>query len=375
MKYFVAILISVSILSSCKEECKIDCIELKPGPQNEKFIKGLDLSFTPMLEEYGTKFYINGKYDDILQIARSKGINTIRVRIWNNPSDKHSSLAEVAEFAKRIKAKRLRFWLDFHYSDTWADPGHQDKPKAWQGLNLNTLNDSLYQYTKSVLSYLIQQNAIPEFVQIGNEINQGLLWDEGKIKDPKDNSDNNWFNMVAMLKLGVKAVRQSSPQTKIIIHIAGYDVAEDYFSKLQRDSLDYDIIGLSYYPWWHGKSIDSLKQSIISLESRYNKPILIAETAYPFSFGWNDYTNNIVGDSSQTINEYPASKSGQAAFISDLSRLCQRRINSGLCYWAPDWVAYKSNTATDASTWENLALFDFLNNATPALDSLGKDYK
>jgi arabinogalactan endo-1,4-beta-galactosidase len=280
----------------------------------------------------------------------------------------------VAEFAKRIKAKGLRFWLDFHYSDTWADPGHQEKPKAWQGLGVNTLNDSMFQYTKSVLSYLILQNAAPDFVQIGNEINQGLLWNEGKIKDPNDITDTNWPNMVALLKSGVKAVRLSSPQTKIIVHIAGYDIAENYFAKLQRDSLDIDIIGLSYYPWWHGKSLDSLKQSIIRIESSLNKPILIAETAYPFSLGWNDYTNNIVGDSSQLIIEYPASKLGQASYISSLSRLSQRRFNSGLCYWAPDWVAYKSNTATDASTWENLALFDFLNNATPALDSLGLDY-
>lgn len=375
MKYFVAILILYSLITSCKEECKTDCDRLIPPTKNISFIKGIDLSFTPMLEVYGTKFYVNGKSDDILQIAKSKGINTIRVRIWNNPSDKHSSLIEVAEFAKRIKAKGLRFWLDFHYSDTWADPGNQEKPKAWQGLDLNRLNDSVYQYTKSVINYFIQQNATPEFVQIGNEINQGFLWNEGKVKDPKDNTDANWPIMVNLLKSGVKAVRQSSPITKIIIHIAGYDIAEDYFTKLQKDSLDYDIIGLSYYPWWHGKSLDNLNLWIGRIESRINKPILIAETAYPFSLGWNDYTNNIVGDSTQTINEYPASKLGQAAFISNLSRLSQRRIHSGLCYWAPDWIAYKSNTATDASSWENLALFDFLNNATPALDSLGKDYK
>ncbi len=374
MKYLIAILISFSFLTACKDKCIADCDGWEYGPQNETFIKGLDLSFTPMLEEYGTKFYVNGKSDEILQIAKSKGINTIRVRIWNKPSDKHSSLVEVAEFAKRIKAKGLRFWLDFHYSDTWADPGHQEKPKAWQGLDVNTLNDSAYQYTKSVMSYLIQQNAMPEFVQIGNEINQGFLWNEGKIKDPTDLSDTNWPNMVALLKSGIKAVRQISPQTKIMVHIAGYDIAETYFAKLQSNSLDYDIIGLSYYPWWHGKSLDKLKQAIISLESQHNKPVLIAETAYPFSLGWSDYTNNIVGDSTQLMNEYPASKLGQATYISNLSRLSQRRFNSGICYWAPDWVAFKSNTATDASSWENLALFDFLNNATPALDSIGKDY-
>jgi arabinogalactan endo-1,4-beta-galactosidase len=181
--------------------------------------------------------------------------------------------------------------------------------------------------------------------------------------------------MVGILKSGIRAVRQSSAQSKIIIHIAGYNIADDYFTKLQRDSLDFDIIGLSYYPWWHGKNLDSLSQSIQTLEWHNQKPVLIAETAYPFSLGWNDYTNNIVGDSSQLIKEYQASKFGQAKYIAKLSRLSQRHINSGICYWAPDWISYKSYTATDASTWENLALFDFLNNATPALDSLGRDYR
>jgi len=296
----------------------------------------------------------------------------VRLRLWNNPSTIHSSLQEVMLFAKQIKILGLKFWLDLHYSDTWADPGHQSKPAAWAPLSLALLKDSVYQFTKTCLNFLIQNNAQPDYVQVGNEINVGFLWNDGKLANL---ADPNWVNFADLLKQGTRAIREVSPSTKIILHLAGYDYALSYFQKLQTYSPDFDIIGLSYYPWWHGMSLDVLKQTLQTLNTSFNKPIVIAETAYPFTLQWNDWTNNLVGLSSQLMAGYDATSAGQAKFLSDLKNLVRTSStldHSGVCYWAADYVAYKGSTATDGSPWENLALFDFQFKALPALDSLGK---
>ena len=344
----------------------------QPAPTDTAFIiRGMDLSFTPMLNNNNTIFYTGGNAQPILQLVKAKGINTIRIRIWNNPADEHSSLTEVLSFAQQLKAAGLAFWLDFHYSDTWADPGKQAKPAAWNSLSFALLQDSVYACTKNVIETLKQNNAAPDFVQVGNEINSGMLWEDGKI----DYSNINGFdNFSALLKQGIKAVRETSPSTKIIIHIAGYTGADFFYNELSKQGIDYDIIGLSYYSWWHGTSLDALSQTISGLHTTYKKPVMIAETGYPFTMGYNDATDNIVGTTTGLISAYPATETGQASFITDLMHktiTASPGDYSGVCYWAPDWVAYKGLSATDGSPWENIALFDFTNNALPAMDSLG----
>ena len=153
------------------------------------------------------------------------------------------------------------------------------------------------------------------------------------------------------------------------------DLALAYFQKLQTYSPDFDIIGLSYYPWWHGMDMNVLKQTMDQLNSTFHKPLLIAETAYPFTLQWNDWTNNLVGLSSQLMPGYDATQSGQSKFLSDLKTVVRSSSSldhTGVCYWAGDYVAFRGTTATDGSPWENLALFDFQYKALPALDSLGK---
>lgn len=341
------------------------------SPQTNYFlIRGMDLSFIPEIEEYGIEFKAGGVKKNILDISKEKGINTIRLRLWNAPANSHSSLAEVADFAKDVKARGLKFWLDFHYSDTWADPGKQTKPSAWNALSIEKLKDSIYTYTKNIITYLSQNSVAPDFVQIGNEINSGILWNEGKVNNI---NDANWQNFADLLKKGIQATRDVNSTIKIILHIAGYDYAQQFFDKLQTFQTDYDIIGISYYPIWHGKDLNALQQTVTSISGRFQKPILIAETSYPFTLSWNDNTNNIVGLNDQLVTGYPATNDGQAQFISRLISISAgiKKDNCGVCYWGPEWVAFKGPSATDGSAGENLALFDFQNNSLPALDSLG----
>lgn len=364
------ILVSIAIAASCKKSPTTTNNSL--GPDNTFFVRGLDLSFTPEISTYNITYYDDSTAKPILALIKDKGINTVRVKMWNNPSTTHSSPNEVLQFANQIKQQGLEFWLDFHYSDTWADPGSQTKPSAWRSLSFQQLRESVYVFTKNTVSTLIQNNATPDIIQVGNEINNGFLWDDGKIYS---SAGENWTNFTTLLNNGIRAIREVSPATRIIIHFAGHRGASYFFERLSTFQTDYDIIGLSYYPWWHGKNLDSLQLSMADLSNRFQKPILIAETAYPWTLQWNDWTNNIIGLSSQLISEYSATPSGQAAFVSRVVTVTKSVSNksfSGVCYWAADWVAFRGNTATNGSSWENLALFDFQNKALLALDSLGR---
>ncbi len=322
--------------------------------ENPFLIKAVDASFIPeiRLSNLITK-NANGEAEDMLLTLKNAGVNTIRLRIWNDPMNQHSGFEEVKNFSDEIKKIGLKVWLTIHYSDTWADPGAQTKPSAWNGLTFTQLKDSLRIYTSK-----IAKEIKPDYIQIGNEINNGFLWPEG--------SFSNTMQMLELLKEGVKAVKENSPQTKIIIHFAGYDKADYFYSQLTN--LDYDIIGISYYPLWHGKSIDTLQTQLLSLSSQFNKPILIAETAYPFTFGWNDWTNNIIGDSSQILPQFSASIQGQKDYLNKIKYIISNTPNGfGFAYWGAEFISFKGSQAKNGSSWENQALWDFNNKALPSM--------
>ncbi len=290
-----------------------------------------------------------------LIIFKNNGCNTVRMRLWYQPAMVHSSFSEVLAFSKTVHTAGMKVWLDIHYSDTWADQGHQTKPASWANLGTQALEDSVYQYTKRVVR-AIQ----PDYVQIGNEINDGFLWNDGKV----DNTNT----FIALLNKGIKAVRDVDDSTKIILHFAGYKGAFWFYRLLQSHNVDYDIIGISYYPWWHGKDLNTMEDSLSRLSTVFNKKVVIAETAYPFTLGWNDWTNNTIGDSSQLMSQYPATPEGQKNYLLSLRNvLGNNPENMGFCYWEPDWVAFKGPQARNGSTWENLALFDFNNKALPGM--------
>lgn len=346
------LLLGLIINTSCKEVKEDD-----PIVEKELQIRAADLSFLPEIEAEGTIFYdTNGVAKDALTILHENGCNTVRLRLWHTPGSEHSTLTEVASFAQRARAKGMKVWVDIHYSDTWADPGQQTKPAAWQSLNLTNLTDSVYNYTQKVVTLLS-----PDYIQIGNEINDGFLWEDGRM--------SNENNFITLLKSGIRAVRENASSAKIIIHIAGIQTADWFFDRLRAHNVDYDIIGLSYYPAWHGKNIYALSTTMSNLATENSKSIVIAETAYPFTLDWNDWTNNPIGLESHLIPDYPATEEGQKAFLLKVKEIITKTPNGlGFSYWAPDWVAFRGETATNGSAWENMTLFDFENKALAGIE-------
>lgn len=278
------------------------------------------------------------------------------LKLWVHPDNPVNGLEAVAAFASRLKSQGFKIWLTVHYSDTWADPGDQQTPSAWQGLDFEVLKDSVYEYTRKVDSRIQ-----PEIIQIGNEVNNGFL-------HPQGNPHNHPGQFILLMQEGIRATRQHRPDTKILIHYAGLEGSGSFFTAVS--ALDYDLIGLSYYPIWHGKSLDSLRQALELLSTAYQKNILIAETAYPFTLDWNDWTNNIFGLEEQLILPgYPATPEGQKAFLRKIRNIVEITSRGiGFCYWGTERIAFKGSEATDGSAWENQALFNFDNQALPALE-------
>ena len=328
------------------------------APAKTDFIRGADLSFLPEIEAAGAVFYDRaGQPKDALSIFQENGCNAVRIRAWHTPATVHSGTAEVVALAQRVRAKGMKVWLDIHYSDTWADPGQQAKPAAWAALDFAALQTAVYTYTKDLLAQVK-----PDMVQIGNETNNGFLW-------PTGNYGSNPSQFAMLLKSGIRAAREHDPKMKVMIHHAGMGGAESYFKFMKTNQIDYDIIGLSHYPKWHGKSLDSLAAVMLRLADAHEKDINVCEIAYPFTSGWNDNTNNIVGDNDLVLPAYPATQEGQKAFLLRLRTLVEKnRRGMGFCYWAPDWVAFKGKNATDGSAWENQAQFDFQNKALPSME-------
>ncbi|MDB5211134.1 MAG: Beta-galactosidase Arabinogalactan endo,4-beta-galactosidase, partial [Sediminibacterium sp.] len=248
-------------------------------PRESTKMLGADISFLPQLEDRGIKFSDNGVQKDALQVLKDHGFNYVRLRIFNDPARDGGyskgkgfcDLAHTKQMAKRIKAAGMKFLLDFHYSDTWADPGKQHEPLAWKGQSFTALKKTLFDYTKSVIQELKDQGTAPDMVQIGNEINHGIVWPEGNI--------TNIDSLSQLLAAGVAAVKTVDPSIIIMMHIAlGGQNSESvfFFDELQKRKVPFDVIGLSYYPKWHGTLAD-LSANMDDLVKRYNKDIIVVE--------------------------------------------------------------------------------------------------
>lgn len=247
------------------------------------FAKGADVGWLPQMEATGYKFYnADGKEQDCLEILKGYGINTIRLRTWVNPNnDKgsgHCSKDETVAMAVRAQKMGMRVMIDFHYSDSWADPGKQKKPKAWEGHDFATLQQDVYNYTHDVMSALKAAGVTPEWVQVGNETASGMIYPEG--------STNNWNTLAPLINKGYDAIKEVSPTTKVILHVdRGNDNARfrKWFDSATAHNARYDVIGLSYYPYWldgnpdYTLSIDDLGNNLKDMVARYGKEVMVVE--------------------------------------------------------------------------------------------------
>ncbi len=245
------------------------------------FAKGADVSWLPQMEATGYRFYdTDGKEKDCLQLLKERGMNTIRLRVFVNPSQDrasgHCSKEETVAMALRAQKAKMRIMIDFHYSDTWADPAKQAKPAAWANLSFDALQKKVYEHTFDVLTALKKAGVTPEWVQVGNEIPGGMLWPDG--------STNNWVQLAQLLNKGYEATKAVNAKIKVIVHVDEGNNNEKFrwfFDKATEHQVKYDVIGLSYYPFWikkdYSETIADLQKNLNDMASRYQKEVMVVE--------------------------------------------------------------------------------------------------
>lgn len=335
--------------------------------------KGVDLSYVNELEDCGAVYSDNNITKDPYQIMADHGANLIRVRIWHDPTIRsanpsaYSGYDDVVKSIQRAKNLGLRVLLDFHYSDNWTDPGEQEIPHAWSHLaaDTNALSTEVYNYTYQVLTDLDALGLMPELVQVGNEINGNIMSAHGDDLYPVDFS-----RQATLLNSGASAVRaagaNSTIQPKIILHVADPNEADSWVNSLNAaQTVDYDVIGLSFYPEWHAGSVDDIGTIMQNLKSSYNKEVMIVEVGAPWTTAWHDSAQNMM---SVLPAAYGApSISGQRDFLVDLATKVHDIGGYGVIYWEPSWVSTAScNTQWGTgSHWENATFYDFTNNLIP----------
>lgn len=343
-------------------------IALAQAPSGN-FLRCGDLSFLDELETAGAVYRDAGTAGDALEILKSRGFNAVRLRIFHTPTELRDGLEDVLALARRARSLELGLVLDFHYSDTWADPGHQTKPTAWTTLSHAALRDSVKAYTQHVLAALKTQGTVPAIVQIGNEITGGFLWNDGRVGGAFD-TPLQWKRLGELLQSATEGVREVvGDSSRIMIHIdrgGSPGAARWFFDHLIAEGVSFDLIGLSYYPWWHGP-LEQFQATLNLLKAHYRAPVFLAETAYPWTLEWFDDRHNIVGLPEHVLPGYPATPQGQVAFLTTVVESLMRVAAQGACYWAPDYVA----TPGYGSPWENLALFDGQGDVLPAAAALG----
>ncbi len=383
------------------------------------FVKGMDLSTLVELERCGAKYYDDGKEMDILDIVKKYDVDTIRIRLWNDPwsetgesygageNDLPTSLA----IAKRVTEAGFGVLLNFHYSDFWADPGKQIKPKAWASYGVEELEQAVYDYTLETIHTFLENGVNITMVQVGNELSNGLLWPEGKVP--------NYDNIAKFVSAGVRAVRKVDAERlagelsgvneacakldkiQVMIHLdnGGWNgLYREWFDNYTKRGEDFDIIGLSYYSFWHG-SMQALDDNMNDIAERYGKDLIVAEVSMGYTMeDYKDYEKlsdeerkgYATKPSLVEKIEYPMTVQGQCDFMEDfLNRISHVKggKGKGFFYWEPAWIpVHGSGWATPASLkymqdpgpcgneWANQALFDYDGNALPTW-KLIRDFK
>ena len=327
------------------------------------------------------------------------GVNWMRIRVWNDPKSGvgepylagNNDIHEYIRLAKLAKSKGFSLLMDFHYSDFWADPGKQMIPKAWRYFDICQMTEAVYEFTKDCLNKAKEAGVAPDMIQVGNEITNGILWPMGKLEMP-DGTRGNYDNFTRLVDAGCRACREVLPQAKIVLHLERSNdrkVYQEFFTEMEKAGISYDVIGASYYPYWHGAPHELFGN--LNACRRFGKEIMIVELGYGFTtkaYSLDGKESRLVIDSGRAYvpgvtEDYPMTPEGQAAYIRDV--LAQARENGidGVFYWEPLWIPGKGicwaseagqayiheEGKSTANEWANQCLFDYEGKKLPAFDA------
>ena len=364
------------------------------GMNRQDFIRGVDVSSLEEEETCGARYFDQGKEGELLSILKSHGTNSIRLRLWNDPYAENgepygaggNDLATTITLAKRVKAAGMSFLLDIQYSDFWADPGKQVKPKAWRNYDDAALEKAVYEYTVVVMQALKREQVLPDLVQVGNELSNGLLWPNGKTP--------NYEAIARFVNAGIRGVRTVKKDTPVMIHLdngGNNRLYREWFDHFMERGEKFEYIGLSYYPFWHG-SMESLAANMNDIAVRYDKDLIVAETSMGFTM--EDYASyeqlkpeerKGMATKPKLLETvpYPMSPKGQCDFMKDLCATIRKVPDGhgkGFYYWEGGWIPrsgsewatkaaceYVQDKGPGGNEWANQALFDYEGNILPAL--------
>lgn len=340
----------------------------------QDYLLGVDLSYANEMNDCGATYTENGISKEVFQLFADHGSQVVRIRLWHSPdSTNYSTYEDVKRSIERAKNAGMKVLLDFHYSDTWADPSKQTRPQAWSGIsNLQILSDSVYNYTHMVLTGLADENLLPEYVQIGNETNGNIMVEQGDPLYPLD-----WPRNIQLFNAGIRAAKDVNNAIQTVIHIADPAQAVWWFQDAAANLFTgFDIIGLSYYPEWHPVNIQQVGEIISGMKSDYNKPVWIVETGYPWTLENNGDAGNILGEAS-LLPGYanPPTINSQKNFLINLTYEVISNGGFGVIYWEPAWVTTSCATLWGiGSHYENATFFNFENQLHEGIGFLAYDY-
>ncbi len=352
----------------------ISAIPVGEACAQTNFLAAADFSDLAFFESRGVTYKDNGLVTDGIQILKDHGINCVRLRLWTSsatqaaadPYNNGNNLAYTVPLAVRVKNAGLLFSLDFHYSDTWADPGHQAIPDAWTNLNFTQLVAQMRSYNSNTIATFATAGAMPDFVQVGNEITSGMLFPDGQVSGT---GGTPWSNLGQLMKAAIQGIEDATnalglTMPKIIVHIdrgGDWSTTEWFFDNLNAQGVPFDIIGESYYPFFHGPLMN-LNTCLSNAAIRYRKPIVVAEDAFPWTNTMTSWTNSLYG--------FAPTVSGQVSFLAALAKVVKSVPNGlglGVFYWGAE---YQASSGVNEAGFNTSSFFDTHGNLLPGADAV-----
>ncbi len=374
LKLLASHFVAVALLAAVAGIAVTASLPAKADEPPHSFLAGADCSHVGFFEALGKTYREDGVVADPFLILKRDGINCVRLRLFTG-SDEYAkqdsyntinNLTYTVPLAARVKKTGLQFLLDFHYSDTWADPDKQAKPAAWKELSFDQLEQRLFEYNRDCIAAFKKAGAMPDYVQVGNEITPGMLWPDGKVGGKFDTPEQ-WQKLGRLLKAAIRGITEAagSDMPKLVIHIdrgGDWKATQWFFDHLREQQVPFDIIGESYYPFWHG-SLEALQTCLVNAAQRYQKPVMVAETAFP----WDTKSR---GD--KAIVGIMPGREGQVQFMEKLAAIVKGVPNGrgmGIFYWAAE---FQPLAGTGLAGFENSSFFDEDGNALPVLKAFGQ---